>query len=135
MRAAPSTLPFVPLARKMIFVHFDGDDIGSALELLLLDDCVEGAREYSASVTQALALVRASLASHGDADIFVSGGDDLVVMLPEGKIDMRDVEQLRAHARRGRRCARSHPGQARRRDQRHHENPEAVPRKPSPVHH
>jgi CRISPR/Cas system-associated protein Cas10 (large subunit of type III CRISPR-Cas system) len=79
----------------MIFIHLDGDDIGSVLELLLLDDGVERARAYSASVTRALELVRDALAKNGDADIFVSGGDDLAAALPDDAIDAQEVERLR----------------------------------------
>ena len=80
---------------KMIFIHLDGDDIGSVLELLLLDDGVERARAYSTSVTRALELVRNALAKNGNADIFVSGGDDLAAALPDGAIDTQEVERLR----------------------------------------
>ena len=34
----------------MFFAYFDGDDIGSTLELLLLDDHIQEAQNYSRSV-------------------------------------------------------------------------------------
>jgi len=79
----------------MIFVHFDGDDVGSSLELLLLDEDVELARKYSDSITRALELVRDTLADFGGADIFVLGGDDLVVALPDSSFDMAKIEVIR----------------------------------------
>jgi hypothetical protein len=73
----------------------DGDDIGSVLELLLLDNGIESARSYSASVTRALTLVRDELADYQDVDILVSGGDDLVAALPDYGITVENVERLR----------------------------------------
>ena len=80
---------------EMIFVHFDGDDVGSCLELLLLDEDIELARKYSASITRALELIRTTLVSYRGADIFVLGGDDLVVALPDASFDIAEIENLR----------------------------------------
>lgn len=80
---------------EVLFIHFDGDDVGSALELILLDDGVERAREYSAAIRHALILLHEAISVRGDADIFVSGGDDLIVFLQERDPTLDEIEQLR----------------------------------------
>jgi CRISPR/Cas system-associated protein Cas10 (large subunit of type III CRISPR-Cas system) len=79
----------------MIFAYFDGDDIGPALELLLLDDLIEEARKYSGSISNAFEAVCRSLASRAEVDIIVAGGDDLVASWPDASIELADVHELR----------------------------------------
>lgn len=63
--------------------HFDGDDVGPILELLLLDGELERAREYSARLQLAMERLRMAVAGVAGADVFVFGGDDLLVKWPE----------------------------------------------------
>ena len=65
-----------------MIVYFDGDDVSSALELLLLNGDAEGARTYSESLLQASSAIRAHLSAVTGAEIILAGGDDLVVRLP-----------------------------------------------------
>lgn len=61
----------------MIITHFDGDDIGTKLELMLLDNKESEAREYSRSVSAALNQLQEFVQREG-ADVILSGGDDLI---------------------------------------------------------
>jgi CRISPR/Cas system-associated protein Cas10 (large subunit of type III CRISPR-Cas system) len=79
----------------MIFVYFDGDDIGPALELLLLDDLIEEAREYSRSINIAFRAVLNTLTDGEDVDVIVAGGDDLIVSWPDGSLATTDVHRIR----------------------------------------
>jgi hypothetical protein len=62
---------------------------------MLLDEDIELARKYSSSITHALELIHSALADYRDADIFVLGGDDLVVALPDTSFNIAEIEDLR----------------------------------------
>lgn len=79
----------------MIVAHFDGDDIGPALELMLLDNELNRAREYSQSVTRALQHVRYFLEEELDAEIIICGGDDLVACWEAGSVTDADIKLIR----------------------------------------
>ena len=80
----------------MIVAHFDGDDIGPALELALLDNKLSRARDYSRSVTQALQLVQDLLEEKPGTEVIVCGGDDLVACWEDGSVTDVDIKLLRA---------------------------------------
>lgn len=80
---------------NVVFAHFDGDDIGPQLELMLLDNKLEDAREYSRLVSSAMASVRDRLSSFDSVDIVFLGGDDLVASWPTGRVVFEDVELIR----------------------------------------
>ncbi len=80
----------------MIVGHFDGDDIGSALELILLDNQLDRARQYSETVARALQKVRDFLEKDLDAEIMVCGGDDLIACWKEGSVTSADIKHIRA---------------------------------------
>lgn len=79
----------------MIFAHFDGDDIGPGLELLLLDDLIDEARAYSAGVNKGLATLLDMVNSDPRADVIIAGGDDLVVFWPQESIELEQIEKMR----------------------------------------
>ena len=81
----------------MIVAHFDGDDIGPALELMLLDNELNHAQEYSLSVTQALQHMRDFLEEKLDAEIIVCGGDDLVACWEMEYVAEVDIKLIRAN--------------------------------------
>ncbi|WP_190865169.1 mCpol domain-containing protein [Actinomadura sp. RB99] len=78
----------------MIYAHFDGDDVGSKLELMLLDDDEESARDYSNSINIAIARVQEILSRSGAA-IVLSGGDDLIASWTADSISFSDIERVR----------------------------------------
>lgn len=78
------------------YAYFDGDDVGSRLELLLLDNKSEDAASYSRDVSQALGLVHKDLSSRPDVEVLVAGGDDVLARWPAGALTLDDVEAIRA---------------------------------------
>ena len=81
----------------MIFAYLDGDDVGTALELMLLDGHTEEARSYSLSVSRALEAARAILERHSGLDVIIAGGDDLVAAWRGEIIDFALIEEVRNH--------------------------------------
>lgn len=79
----------------MIYAHFDGDDVGPRLELLLLDDLVEEARSYSEGVNKGLAALSEMACSITTADVVIAGGDDLIVSWSRDAIDLDQIELMR----------------------------------------
>src|SRR6266487_2548848 len=78
----------------MIVGHLDGDDIGSPLELMLLDNNLDDASKYSHSVAQALRYMREFFEKRS-LEVIVCGGDDLVACWDEGSITDEDIEFIR----------------------------------------
>jgi hypothetical protein len=79
----------------MVVGHFDGDNIGPRLELFLLDDRLDEASAYSASVSQAMRSLERSLRDGNDVEIHIFGGDDLVASWPDGSIGPEEIDKLR----------------------------------------
>ena len=78
-----------------VFAYFDGDNIGSRLELLLIDDQVEDARSYSASVNRALSEAQLILTRLPTVEVILAGGDDLLARWTLGAVSLADVEAVR----------------------------------------
>jgi hypothetical protein len=70
-----------------IFIYFDGDDIGSGLEILLLDGLLGEASLYSRRVAEGMRELECEIASFPGARIIVSGGDDLFAACPLESFD------------------------------------------------
>jgi hypothetical protein len=75
--------------------YFDGDDIGSALELMLLDNKLDDASSYSETVAHALKRIRDFLEKELGAEIIICGGDDLVAFWKEGSVASADIKYIR----------------------------------------
>jgi hypothetical protein len=80
----------------MIVGYFDGDDIGAALELMLLDNKLDHACRYSETVVRALQQIRDFLEKELGAEIIVCGGDDLVACWKDGSVTSADIKHIRA---------------------------------------
>jgi GTP cyclohydrolase III len=80
---------------SLIYVYFDGDDVGPQLELRLLDNKVEDAREYSRSVRDAIARVQEILEAAGIVDVIAAGGDDIIVSWPAEVVSQQKIEEVR----------------------------------------
>jgi hypothetical protein len=78
----------------MWVAHFDGDDVGPGLELLLLDERIDDARAYSRRVLRAMENLAQAVSEYPGADVVVSGGDDLIVCW-EKEPDIGWIELLR----------------------------------------
>lgn len=81
---------------SMVVGYFDGDDIGSALELMLLDNQLDRASQYSETVVLALHQIADFLEKELGAEIVICGGDDLVASWEEGSVTSADLKYIRA---------------------------------------
>jgi GTP cyclohydrolase III len=79
---------------REIFTHFDGDDIGPGLEILLLDGLLEEASRYSRQISEGMEDLGRHVTSVPGARIIVLGGDDLVAAWPIEGIDLGVVTEL-----------------------------------------
>jgi GTP cyclohydrolase III len=77
-----------------VFTHFDGDDIGPGLEILLLDGLLEEASLYSRQISEAMQELGRHVTSVPGTRIIVLGGDDLVATWPTEEIDLSIVMEL-----------------------------------------
>jgi GTP cyclohydrolase III len=80
----------------MLVGHFDGDDIGPALELMLLDNQIDLAREYSETLSRALLQIRDFLEKELGAEVIICGGDDLIACWNDGSVTSADIKDIRA---------------------------------------
>jgi hypothetical protein len=78
------------------FAYFDGDNVGSRLELLLLDNDSDGAKTYSESVAAALVQACQLMRSLPTAQIIFAGGDDIFATWQMRSIQTDDIETIRA---------------------------------------
>jgi hypothetical protein len=79
---------------REIFTHFDGDDIGPGLEILLLDELLADASLYSSRIAKGMQYLEQRIASFPGVKIVVLGGDDLVAVWPAEKIDLALISEL-----------------------------------------
>ena len=77
-----------------VFTHFDGDDIGPGLEILLLDGLLEEASRYSRQISEAMQDLGRHVTSIPGTRIIVLGGDDLVATWPTKEIDLNIIMEL-----------------------------------------
>jgi hypothetical protein len=76
-----------------VYAYFDGDNIGSKLELLLLDDNADGAANYSASIDAALTRTCQNLQIIPSLVVILAGGDDIFVKWRHGRVAIADIER------------------------------------------
>lgn len=79
----------------MEFAYFDGDDIGAPLELLLLENKVSEASEYSRTISEAMRRLKADLEGLTGGDILFSGGDDLLIVWKQRCADSGEIQEIR----------------------------------------
>jgi hypothetical protein len=79
-----------------VYAYFDGDNVGARLELLLLNDDVDGAERYSKSITAALCAACDVVQSFETARVVFAGGDDLLVQWKESIAFSTDIERVRS---------------------------------------
>jgi hypothetical protein len=77
-----------------IYTHFDGDDIGPGLEILLLDGLLEEASCYSRQITEGMQDLGQRVAAIPGVRIIVLGGDDLVAVWPVESIYLALITEL-----------------------------------------
>lgn len=78
-----------------MFIYLDGDDIGSHLELLLLDGRLDEASKFSELVNEAMSELRKSFEQVAGLNIRLFGGDDLIAEFSDTSLSESEVNQLR----------------------------------------
>ena len=76
-------------------LHFDGDDVGNQIELLLLDGKLDEAAIISQKLILAIQQFRQSLENAGGR-IRLCGGDDVIATSPASSISLQLINKLRA---------------------------------------
>lgn len=77
------------------FAYFDGDDVGSMIEVSLMDDDVSEACHHSQLVNVALRNVLGAMEGHPRVEVLFSGGDDILAVWPDGALGVEDLERIR----------------------------------------
>jgi hypothetical protein len=78
------------------YIHFDGDDVGGRIELLLLDGRLDEAAGLSDRIAEAMLALRRSLEGIAGLKIHLFAGDDLIVSLPPRSVARDRLNELRA---------------------------------------
>jgi len=78
-----------------MYAFFDGDGIGNLVELLLIENRIEEAKEFSESLMNALKSVVDYLNDETDIEIIIAGGDDLLIVTENGKIPKKLLNKIR----------------------------------------
>jgi len=65
--------------RSAVFAFFDGDNVGSTLEILLIEGKLEKAMRLSTRLKETLDGLCQLLATRDGVDILIAGGDDLLI--------------------------------------------------------
>lgn len=79
-----------------MYAFFDGDGIGNLVELLLIENRIEEAKEFSESLTDALKSIVEYLNDETDVKIIIAGGDDLLIFKENGKISKSLLNKIRS---------------------------------------
>ena len=73
---------------QRIYVCIDADDVGAKIELMLLDERIHEASAVAQRVRNAMHTLRTTVANHPDAELLMSGCDDIIAeFLPSADID------------------------------------------------
>lgn len=76
------------------YLYFDGDDVGAAIELRLLESDIDGASEISARVSSSVQELSRQLESLLGATIVFAAGDEVLARLTH-EVDVARVDILR----------------------------------------
>ena len=66
----------------IIYVAIDGDNIGSNIELFILENQMTGLQEYSNKFNSAIDWLIQSFMSECNAEVYLKGGDSILVGVP-----------------------------------------------------
>lgn len=70
-----------------IYLALDGDNIGSRLELHILNEDIEGLQEFTKSFNSVLNGIVSKLRQDRNIDILLLGGDSLLITLPDSCVE------------------------------------------------
>lgn len=62
----------------MLYIHIDGDNVGSHIELCLMDGDINKAQKISKDVTNGMELIKSKLINKLNATVYICAGDDLI---------------------------------------------------------
>ncbi|WP_143740323.1 mCpol domain-containing protein [Micromonospora echinospora] len=68
------------------FLALDGDDIGSRLEVCMINEDVSGLEDFAFAFNHALERFSEEIAKISSVDVLLLGGDSILLTLPEGEI-------------------------------------------------
>lgn len=77
------------------FFHFDADDVGNHLELLLLDGKLDEAVSLSNRVTNAMQQLRKSIEQVSGGQVHLFGGDDLIATFQMDSLSEEKLDEFR----------------------------------------
>lgn len=79
----------------MLYAFFDGDDVGSTIEILLTDDKIDEAVNLSRSINTAICEIEKKLQSRDDIEIIILGGDDILIRYDNLKQGRKFLEEIK----------------------------------------
>lgn len=82
---------------NMLYAFFDGDDIGTTIEILLLEDRIADAIAFSTNLNDVNKEIKIMLNSRDGIEIIILGGDDLLIKFDSKKYGQMLIEEIRAH--------------------------------------
>jgi len=76
------------------YAFFDGDNVGSTIEILLIEDRISDAQELSNNITKSLKKIKRRI--ENKSEIIIMGGDDLLIRVEEKRIEevVKDVREI-----------------------------------------
>lgn len=80
------------------YLYFDGDDVGSAIELRLLERDLDGAKDVSERVTRAVSKLANTLRREFSAEVIFAAGDEVLALVPR-ELTEAELNGLRSEFR------------------------------------
>ena len=79
-----------------MFAFLDGDDIGSTLEILLLQGELHKTTAFSENINNALAEIKIFLKSQPNVKTHILGGDDILIEYDQTVVENSVIDELRS---------------------------------------
>jgi hypothetical protein len=77
------------MENKISYIFFDGDNVGSTIEALLLLEKTEDARIYSNSLNQVISDISSYLSANRNVDVIILGGDDILIKVTDNESETK----------------------------------------------
>ncbi len=79
------------MEKLISYIFFDGDNIGSTIEALLLSEKIEEARIYSNSLNQVISDLSSYLSGKSNLEIIILGGDDILIKVTDYESEIKKI--------------------------------------------
>lgn len=79
----------------MLYAFFDGDNIGPTVEILLTENRIAEAVEFSENIKSAMLEIENLLVSTDGINTLIIGGDDIVIQFDPSKQNIDFLENIR----------------------------------------